>query len=350
MRSHVLTVGLTNRYQIYDDNTIATESNGASKPDRQYIPGVFVQNEWKATDQLTILAGTRFDHYKNHGFIFSPRLSSKYKLHEWTTLRVNFGTGFRIVNLFTEDHAFVTGQRDVVIAEALKPEESHNFSMNLNHVFTLGNSQGMIDLDAYYTHFTNKITPDYDTSPNQIIYANTKGYAVSRGIGINLQQELAFPLAFNLGLNLQDVFEEEFGETSKIQFAPSWSGVFTANYQIEEANLTLSVTSRVTGPMALPSVYDLDINGNEISSPRPTKSTLFGIHTIQVNHDMKNGLSIYGGIQNLFNYTQPWSPLVAFNDPNANPGFSDRFDTSYAYSPIHGRELYLGVRWTTDLR
>ncbi len=348
--SHGLTVGLTNRFQVYDDNTIATENNGSSQPDRQYIPGVFVQDEWEWSNKLTVLGGARLDQYENHGVIFSPRLSSKYKLQEWTTLRANFGTGFRIVNLFTEDHAFVTGQREVVILEALKPEESYNFSLNLNHVFTLGNSQGMIDLDAYYTHFANKITPDYDASPDQIIYANTKGFAVSRGIGINLQQELAIPLTYNLGLNLQDVSETEFGETSKIQFAPRWSGVFTANYQFEEANLTLSVTSRFTGPIALPLVYDLDNSGNEVSNPRPTKSAVFGIHTMQVNHVMKNGLSIYGGIQNLFNYTQPWSPLVAFNDPNANPGFSDRFDTSYAYSPIHGRELYLGVRWTTDLR
>ncbi|MEQ9231931.1 MAG: TonB-dependent receptor, partial [Cyclobacteriaceae bacterium] len=349
-KNHDLTIGLTNRYQIYDDNTIATESNGSSQPDRQYIPGVFVQDEWELSNSLTVLGGARLDQYENHGVIFSPRLSSKLKIKEWTTVRTNFGTGFRIVNLFTEDHAFVTGQREVVIAETLRPEESYNLSVNLNHVFVLGGSQGMIDIDAYYTHFSNKITPDYDTSPDQIIYENTSGYAVSRGIGINLQQEFSFPLAANFGFNIQDVFEREQNQTIKIQFAPKWSGVLTANYKFDEANLTLSLTSRLTGSMPLPLVYDLDDNGNQVTSPRPTKSAAFAIHNFQVNHDMKKGLSVYGGIQNLFNYTQPWSPLVAFNDPNSSPGFSDRFDTSYAYSPIHGREFYLGVRWTADLR
>ena len=38
--------------------------------------------------------------------------------------RLNAGTGFRLVNLFTEDHAFITGQREVKILEELKPEES----------------------------------------------------------------------------------------------------------------------------------------------------------------------------------------------------------------------------------
>jgi len=36
---------------------------------------------------------------------------------------------------------------------------------------------------------------------------------------------------------------------------------------------------------------------------------------------------------------------VGYNDPNSNTGFSAYFDTAYAYSPIHGREFYLGLRW-----
>jgi len=47
-------------------------------------------------------------------------------------------------------------------------------------------------------------------------------------------------------------------------------------------------------------------------------------------------------------FRQRTSPLVGFNDPNANIGFSDYFDTSYAYAPNHGREFYLGVKWNID--
>lgn len=344
LSQHSLTTGITSRYQSYDDNTVATENNGENKPDNQYTPGIFVQDEWKISKRFTALGGVRLDHYEDHGLIPAPRLNVKYKPSEWTTLRSNFGTGFRIVNLFTEDHAFVTGQREVIIEEELRPEESYNFSLNLNNIYTIGQSQGMLDIDVFYTHFTNKITPDYENE-GQIRYANTDGYAVSKGIGFNLQQELSFPLAFNVGFNVQDVSENEDGEKRSIEFAPQWTGVLTANYNLKQWKMTIGYTARVTGPMALPEVFDLDQNGDPLPNPRPTTSESFAIHNLQIAKNFSKGWSVYGGLQNIFDYVQPWSPLTGANDPNSNTGFSDSFDTAYAYSPIHGREVYLGVSW-----
>lgn len=345
LNTHEITSGMTSRYQSYDDNTVATAINANNNLDNQYIPGAFIQDEWALSEKFTALSGVRLDHYEKHGMIVAPRLNVKYKPGAWTTLRSNFGTGFRIVNLFTEDHAFVTGQRQVTISEELQPEESFNFSMNLNHVYTLGSSQGMLDIDGFYTYFTNKITPNYEVE-GQIIYANTTGFALSKGIGISLQQEMAFPLSFNIGFNLQDVTENENGQKRKIEFAPFWTGVFTANYQHKPIHLTIAYTAQVTGPMALPEVYDLDEAGDPFPFSRPTSSVPFAIHNIQVSKEMKRGWSAYGGIQNIFDYVQPWSPLVGTNDPNASIGFSDRFDTAYAYSPIHGREIYVGIAFS----
>jgi outer membrane receptor for ferrienterochelin and colicins len=347
LENHQFTTGLTTRYQLYDDNTPATQPGSSTLPTSQYIPGIFIQDEWTASKRFTLLGGARLDHYYHHGFIFAPRLNAKYKAGQWTTLRSNFGTGFRVVNLFTEDHAFVTGQREVVIAQNLKPEESYSWSFNLNHVYTIRKSQGMFDVDLYYTYFTNKITPNYDMVATQILYANSQGHAVSRGIGINIQQELQAPLAFNLGFNFQEVTERTQGEKRHIEFAPRWSGVFAANYTFHQQKVNVAYNVRITGPMALPEVYDLDDQGNLLGSPRPTDSKAYAIHGLQVTHDIRKGWAVYGGIQNIFDFMQPWSPLVGFNDPTATPGFSQRFDTSYAYAPIQGREVYVGVRWGT---
>ncbi|QSE97369.1 TonB-dependent receptor [Fulvivirga lutea] len=354
--SHNLIVGLTNRYQSYDDNTVATRdstSNGiVNKPDNQYIPGVFVQDEWQISKKFMMLTGVRLDHYNLHGPILSPRLNLKYKLGPWTSVRTNLGTGFRVVNLFTEDHAFVSGQREVEIQGDLKPEQSYNASININHVYTIGESQGMIDIDAYYTYFTNKIIPDYDT-PNKIIYANTEGHAITKGLGFNVNHDFQGPLAISVGFNWQDVTQTEPNEfeelvTSDIEFAQQYSGVITANYEFKRAGITLGYTARLSGPMALPEVFDLDESGNPLPNARPTESDPFYIHNFQVTKSFNKGWSVYGGLQNIFDYRQPISPLVGFNDPNANIGFSESFDTSYAFAPIHGRELYLGVRWNLN--
>ncbi len=355
---HDLLLGLTTRYNAYDDNSIATEvlRNGqiVNSPNNQFIPGLFIQDEFTIDDGITVLSGIRMDHYPSHGVILAPRLSTKYKPSEWTTLRMNFGTGFRIVNLFTEDHAFVTGQREVVIREELNPERSVNTSINVNHVYSGLGGTGTIDVEAYFTHFSNKIVPQYD-QPGKIIYQNSEGYARTRGLGISVNQNFAFPLGINLDFNLQSAreFQESTAglkEGRNIEFAPRWSGIVSANYHIKSQDLTLAYTARVTGSMALPEVYDLDETGNPLPFSRPLKSDPFSLHNLQINKDFNDQFSLYLGIQNLTNFRQDTSPLIGYNDPSAASGFSQYFDTSYAYAPNHGRELYVGIKWQLQVK
>ena len=348
--AHDVLFGATARYQDYDDNSVATERPGGdggpvNAPDRQFIPGLFVQDEWQLLPQWTVLSGLRLDHYRAHGLIPAPRLSTKYVPSDWTTLRVNFGTGFRVVNLFTEDHAFVTGQREVVIAEALRPERSYNLAANWHQVYAGLGGTGSLDVDGYFTHFTNKIIPDY-AAAGRIVYANTAGYARTRGIGASWSHTFAGGLGYNLGLNVQRATETDAeGTVRAIEFAPRYTGVLTANYRLPAADLTLAYTANITGPMALPEVYDLDPLGRPLPTPRATVSRAFSTHNLQLTKVFNASFTAYLGLQNLFNYRQPGSPLVGYNDPGAAPGFSDAFDTAYAYAPSHGREVYVGVKW-----
>ena len=297
---------------------------------------------------MTFLGGIRMDYYNDHGTIFSPRLNIKFKSGEWTTFRANFGTGFRIVNLFTEDHAFVTGQREVLINEVLEPEESYNFSLNFNHVYTGLGGSGSFDLDGYYTYFFNKIIPDYSES-SKIIYENSDGFAETMGISLNMNHNFNFPIFLNIGLNIQKTQETESDELGKeiskvLLFAPNWSGIVTANYLLRKSKITLAYTANFTGQMALPKVYGLDSNGNQLPEPRAQKSDFFSIHNLMITKDMEN-LKIYLGLDNFLNFVQKDSPLVGYNDPNYAPGFSPFFDTSYAYAPNHGIELFIGLKY-----
>ncbi len=344
LRQHGIVAGLTSRFQHYDDNTVATQAGA----DEQFTPGIFIQDEWEMSKRLTLLTGARLDHYSKHGLIFSPRLSAKYKPEDWTTLRANFGTGFRIVNLFTEDHAFITGQRTVEIAEKLRPEKSYNGTLNFNHIFNIGNSQGSLDVDAFFTYFTNKITPNYD-QPGKIVYANTDGHAITKGIGLNISQEFAFPLSFTFGISFQKATQTQRNEegdlaTRPIEFSPDWSGIFNINYQWKKAGVSLAYSIRATGKMELPVVYDLGENGQPLAEPRPERSKPFSFHNFQISKRFSKNWTAYIGGQNLLDFVQPYSPLTGYNDLNSQVGFSQHFDTAYAYAPIHGREFYAGLK------
>ena len=200
---HDLLAGVTLRNDIYRDNT------PAQTDDNRWTPGVFFQDEWDFTKSSTLLSGIRFDFHDSHGVIISPRINYKQMLGQYTSLRVNLGTGFRRVNLFTEDHAALTGSREVIIANELQPESSYNINLNLNHIFILGQSTGTLDLDMFYTYFNNKIIPDYETDSRYIIYDNLAGFGITRGVSFSLNQSFVFPLNYSIGITIQDVFEEE---------------------------------------------------------------------------------------------------------------------------------------------
>ncbi|WP_379090473.1 TonB-dependent receptor domain-containing protein [Pedobacter sp. UC225_65] len=78
------------------------------------MPGIFIQDEIKVAKSHSVLAGLRYDYNSVHGNIFTPRLAYKWSINEKNIIRLNAGTGFRVVNIFTEDHAALTGAREVV--------------------------------------------------------------------------------------------------------------------------------------------------------------------------------------------------------------------------------------------
>ena len=349
-RNHDLLFGASIKNNLYDDNTIATESivNGTiiNNNSNQLVPGLLIQDQYKPSDKISIIGGLRVDHFNQHGFIYAPSFHIKYNPGEWLSFRLNTGTGFRLVNLFTEDHAFITGQREVKILEELKPEESKSLIFNANYIYTGLNGSGNIDLDLFYTYFSNKIIPNYDNQ-NFIIYENSDGHAYSKGISGALNHTFLNGVAFSLTFNHQIVRYSDI-ENNKESFfdmehSPKWSGGFNLKIPINK-KWSINSSSNYVGVMQLPTVYEMNDNGEISSIARPTKSKPFSIHNINVNGIFKNKNEIYFGMLNVFNFRQKETPLVGYNDPNYQKGFSPYFDTSYAYAPNHGMEVFVGYR------
>jgi outer membrane receptor for ferrienterochelin and colicins len=348
---HFILGGVTLRQQFYEDNADVLISQHIEK--LEFTPGIFIQNEWNLSKKLTILGGTRFDYHQTHGLIWSPRISIKQEIGKWTTLRINSGTGFRAVNLLTEDHAFISSQRAIIVAEKLKPEQSFNTTISINHLYTIREHSGTIELDIFYNHFNNKIIPDYSES-DKIIYQNSRGNAHSTGAGVYLNHRFTVPLNVQGGFNVQRVQRSEKDDLQNIthtpvEFAPLYTWMILGNYAHGKSGISLSYTLRATGPMELPQVFDLTDGGEVLAQSRPTRSNAFALHHLQITKKFSSiQLEVYGGVQNIFNFKQPESPLAAYNDPNTSPGFSPHFDTSYAYAPLTGREFFFGIRWKTN--
>jgi outer membrane receptor for ferrienterochelin and colicins len=289
--------------------------------------------------------GLRYDYNFTHGGIFSPRASFKLAPDAGNIFRLNVGNGYRVVNLFTEEHAALTGAREVVVQENLKPERSWNASLNYQKFIDRSNGYLTLDGSLFYTYFTNRIIGDFLTNPDQIIYQNLNGYAISRGLNLNLDWAFTFPLKINAGTTLMDVYAVQESETGSRQknpqlHAPKVSGTYAVSYTFRKAGLTLDYTGRLYGPMYLP-VLENDF--------RPNKSPWFALDNLQITKKLPHGLEVYGGLKNLYNFL-PRNPLMRPFDPfdkkvdQDNPqGYT--FDTSYNYAPMQGRRSFVGLRW-----
>ena len=350
--NHDLLFGTALRYQYYNDNTTATITE-----DINWIPSLFVQDEIAFNENHKILLGARYDYNDNHGSIFTPRFAYKWKINDNNILRFNTGTGFRIVNLFTEEHAALTGSRDVIVLEALKPERSINANINyLKKIYTNNGNFIGLETSAWYTRFSNSIIPDYDTNPNQIIYRNLDGRAVTNGISINIDFVFNNGLKMILGATYMDVSKTENGITTNQILTEKFSATWAISYRINTLFLDVDYTGNIYGPMRLPLLGDLD--------PRQEYSPTWSIQNIQFTFNKLKNIEIYGGVKNLLNWTpNRGNPFIIAraNDPfdrnvqfdgngnvQATPDnpYALSFDPSYVYGPNQGIRGFFGLRYT----
>ena len=349
--NHDLLFGTAFRYQYYNDNTTATQNSEKTK-----ISSFFIQDEIKIASKHSVLLGTRYDYNNIHGSIFTPRIAYKWKPSENDVFRINAGTGFRVVNLFTEEHAALTGSRDVVITEDLKPEKSYN--INLNYLVKKQFEKGVhaiLDFSTWYTYFNNQILPDYDSNPNQIIYSNLNGYAQTLGLTANA--DVIFPngLKTTLGFTVLDSKNKRDEITSRPILTENYSATWGISYEITKWHTSIDYTGNLYGPMRLPLLGELD--------PRDEYSPVWSIQNIQFTYKKWKNIHIYGGVKNLLNWTpnkgnpfiiaranDPFDKEVSFDvngnaQPSANNPYALTFDPGYVYGPNQGIRAFLGLRY-----
>src|SRR5690606_20040449 len=243
-----LLLGTAVRYTYYDDNSPATASSvnpAQNSPDKTWVPGAFLQNEIALTDRQKLLLGLRYDHHPQHNNIWTPRLAYKYSINENNMLRLNAGTGFRVINLFTEEHAALTGAREVMVTELLKPEKSYNVNLNFIKKIFL-NDGGFLGFDAsaWHTHFSNQILPDFLSDPNKIIYNNLKGYAITQGVSLNVDLEFLNGIELLAGGTFMDVYTvNKNNNGARLKQRPvlseKWTGTWALSFPFKRFNLKM---------------------------------------------------------------------------------------------------------------
>ncbi|MCU0431167.1 MAG: TonB-dependent receptor [Cytophagaceae bacterium] len=344
---HDALLGITLRYTYQRDNTPASFDSLSNqyRPFHTWLPGVFIQDEWKMTENHSLLAGLRYDYTRQHGHILSPRLAYK-AVYRKATFRLSGGNGFRVVNVFTEDHASLTSARRVVFQEALKPERSWNLTAQYAQKWPLHSNHFLSwDFTGFYTYFSNQILPDY-TDPEKILYRNLRGHAVSKGLAWNVEYQYSDRLILHGGITYVRAYRDEEDSIGIRQrqvqvLNPVVSATSTVTLKFPALQTEVHYNGLVYGPMWLP-VFPNDY--------RPERSPTYALHSLQVNKKWGEQWEIFLSCKNLLNFYpkediilrafDPFDKRIAINNPN-----NYTFDPTYNYAPMQGRRWVLGLRW-----
>ena len=338
---HELKTGLSHRHLTLNEDIAFTDTFLLRTYDGAYrrlenITGLFAENTMRFfKDRLTWIAGVRVDHHNRFGYRITPRTLLKYDVAPGTILRANIGTGWRTVNLFSENIGLLASSRNIVFTEELLPEQALNFGVNLTQRFKTKdeNLSGYFSADFYRTGFQNQIFPDYDSDPTKAIIRNFTGTSVSNGFQAELFLRIHKRFELKTGYNYLDVYRETPEGRVSLPFNPMHKVITSFSYKPLTERFHFDMNLHHYGRQRLP-----DTKSNPVGLQRPDFSQPYSVLNMQFTYRFRK-LELYTGCENVFDFRQ-LQPILGWQDP-----FGPYFDTSSVWGPTRGREVYVGARF-----
>ncbi len=339
---HTLKTGVSYRYSNLEEEIGFTSDLLEKTFDGNYqlkerIPGFFAENTlYLLEDKLTWMLGVRGDDHNQFGFKLTPRTLLKYSFTPETVVRANFGTGWRTINLFSENIGLLVSSRDILIANDLKPEEALNYGVNFTHKFESDQTIGVLSLDYYRTDFQNQIFPDYDSDPQKAIIRNFEGESISNGFQAEVGLQLNERFNWKVGYNYLDVYRIIESKKELLPFNARHKVLSTFSYQPLSKKYHFDANIHWYGQQRLPNTQQ-----NPVEFQRPNFSKPYTVINAQFTYNLKR-LELYTGVENIFNFRQNRA-ILSWENP-----FSPYFDTASVWGPSRGREFYVGFRYRIE--
>jgi outer membrane receptor for ferrienterochelin and colicin len=301
------------------------------------IPGLFAENTFHFKDERWVwVAGIRADRHNAFGWYATPRTMLRFNPTPNLDLRGSIGTGWRTVNLFPENIALLVGSRDIVFAEALRPERALNAGLNVTRRFKIGKASMTATADLYHTRFQNQFFPDYDSDPNKAIIANFTGLSRSNGLQLELSAAWSRRVELRAAYNFLDVFRHENGEKVLLPFNARHKVLGVATFRTPGERWQFDANLHWYGQQRLP-----DTRLNPENLRRPDYSEAYSVAGIQVRRALRR-FDLFAGCENLFDFRQR-RPILGWEQP-----FARGFDPSFAWGPTRGREFYVGFNFKIE--
>ena len=287
-------------------------------------------NDW------TVIASLRTDYHNRFGAFITPRLNIKYNFNEGDVIRFVGGRGVRIANPIAENIAFLATNRSIDIASDLKPEDAWNIGLNFVKTLKIKDERELrLNLDIYRTQFTNQIITDLESDYTKAQFYNLAGQSYSNVFLAMLNAEILRGLNVKLAYKINDVKTTYKGKLEAVPLVAKQRGLVSVDYKTGDKNWLFNWTTQFVGQQRL---ADRSQTPPQYLHHFLPYSPTYTVSNASINRFFKT-FEIYGGAENLFDFTQP-NPIIAASDPT-----SIYFDATQVYAPMMGRRIYAGLRW-----
>lgn len=228
----------------------------------RYILSPYAEFQLSAVENLYAVLGARLDFPEGFNHAFSPRAGLTYKIAATdTTLRANWGKGFKLPSFFSLSSPIVGNP-------GLVPEKSESLDVGVSQRVWSGKAGAQVNL--YYNRFKNLV--DFDEGPPPILVNRSK--VTVKGFEIIGDINPWDPLTVSGSVTYADSNIQ--GTDEELRNRPKWFGGFSVEFRpdrslsmVLDAVFTGKVndSSIPTGDVVLDSYTTLDFTATWTPSP-----------------------------------------------------------------------------------
>ena len=340
--AHALSTGLSFNYDGFKRWTQLQRLPGQSlqdSKDGEIVPGLYAQYTYTLGDKFVAMAGIRADYSDIFGTFVTPRAHLKYTPNSFLNFRISAGKGYRTAHVLDENNYLLSGSRRIDMPQDPLREEAINFGASAGLKLPIAERMLNVTLEYYYTDFMKQAVIDLDTDPHAAIISQLDGKSYSHVAQIEASYPFFDGFTLTAAYRLSDVRCTYNGKLREKPLNSRYKALLTASYKTPLELWQFDATLQYNGGGRMPDAYSVgtDAEGNDIYSwNKEFKS--FPQLSAQVTRYFRFG-SVYVGGENLTNFKQK-NPIINAQDP-----WSDTFDPTMVWGPVHGWKVYAGLRF-----
>jgi len=285
-----LTAGAEWRREHLDDSRVS--SSGEAELIHRAL---FLQDEARLSDDLSLTLGSRADHHDAFGWHHSPRLYALWQLAQGLRLKGGVGKGFKAPTLkqLSAEYSAIGGGNSFLIFgnPRLKPETVTSYELGLNWQ---GEKQASGGITLFQNNLKNLITtlcvancgPGGPMARREYVNVNR-----ARLRGLELAAESARIFGFSLQGNYTWLSAKDLEKGKTLTERPRHRGASTLVWQPAEA-FRAALRSEYNGSQTV-----------ETAKRTRTRLPAYWLHSLDLSYPLSKNLSLRSSVENLSNKT-----------------------------------------------